>query len=1056
MKRLFSLFLAFALVFGIVPVSHAQETAEPIELTDADYAIVNEVFAQIDAMEDAPAKKNTTQTQKTDAAIQIVMASENYVEGSLERNGNSFTWWTDEGIRCIYNPYMREKYDNMQAPENPEPAGIYNAPKATKGGWPTSKQVYLIGPYYGMDDSFTEQYKNEAKSIAAAIGDTDGYTLYSGKSATIDLIADAMERGAVVIFDSHGTTDYEGSYIGLDPDGYEVYDYVSGAKYSYLCLTSKAGLTTEDYNDGATYFTDSEGLMCACVNGAAIANHMEKNSPAGLLWMAICLGMATDTMCQPMRAKGVEVVYGYSQSVTFAGDYCFEETFWDNMIAGKTVAESIRAMKSKWGSWDWSEPIASEYGWSGTGYTLSEARKYRSAFPVVVSDEDAHPGQRDKGTNYGACSEQTVKSTYTLFSQAKITANSNNTAWGGVAVSGDTITATPATGYFAQSATVTAGTAAVTQNGNVFTVNAATDCTVQINFAPKAPVTVNFIGANAASQTGYSGDAMILPVAENAEGYQFVGWIESKLAEDTKEKPNYYTDSFVPTVDTTLYALYSYEMESDGPGDYVKVTTNQTDWSGEYLIVYEDDGWILDSSLPSIDTQYNYRTVTITDGTISSAEGDPCKFTISAVSGGYSLLGANNKYISGSSGSNKLNAGTSAAANTLSIDADGNADIVSNTSHMRYNSGDHRFRYYKSSSYTGQEPVTLYKKSAKNVAIYYTTDYTAFLCNHENTHSETIDATCKEEGIKIVYCDDCGEIILEEFLPVADHSYENGVCSVCGQTQDYVDSWNLILGDRIGVNFYLALTEENAANTQVRFTLNGHSTTADAADAQIRDGKYVFGLDVSAAQMTEEITVEVLHGGKVVESGSYTVRQYAQYILSNTSGAYSAQTVGLVKAMLSYGAQAQRYFGSNVGSLADAGYEQTEFTSVPETVEKAKITGSVTGAAYYGATLLFRSNVAVRFYFTGDVSGLKFTVNGQEQKAIAKGDMSYVEIDGIVPQNLDQQITLTVTDPQGGTMIITYGPMNYMVNMSAAGSAGLQELLLKMYNYHLAAKNYTK
>ena len=131
MKRLFSLFLAFALVFGIVPVSHAQETAEPIELTDADYAIVNEVFAQIDAMEDAPAKKNTTQTQKTDAAIQIVMASENYVEGSLERNGNAFTWWTDEGIRCIYNPYMREKYDNMQAPENPEPAGIYNAPKAT-------------------------------------------------------------------------------------------------------------------------------------------------------------------------------------------------------------------------------------------------------------------------------------------------------------------------------------------------------------------------------------------------------------------------------------------------------------------------------------------------------------------------------------------------------------------------------------------------------------------------------------------------------------------------------------------------------------------------------------------------------------------------------------------------------------------------------------------------------------------------------------------------------------------------------------------------------------
>ena len=35
---------------------------------------------------------------------------------------------------------------------------------------------------------------------------------------------------------------------------------------------------------------------------------MTKNSPGGLLWMAICLGMATKTICEPLRAKGVEVV----------------------------------------------------------------------------------------------------------------------------------------------------------------------------------------------------------------------------------------------------------------------------------------------------------------------------------------------------------------------------------------------------------------------------------------------------------------------------------------------------------------------------------------------------------------------------------------------------------------------------------------------------------------------------------------------------------------------------------------------------------------------------
>ena len=232
LKRLFSLLMVLVMLGSMLPAVYADSTPaeEPEDnvtvLTDEDYAIVNDVFAQIDAMEDAPAKKNANRTQITDAAAEIVMASENYVEGSLERNGNSFTWWTDEGIRCIYNPYMREKYDQMEAPADPEPAGIYNEPKATKGGWPSGNQVYLVAPYYGIDDTFTDQYKNEAKAIASAIGDTDGYTLYSGSSVTVDNVADAIENGAVVIFDSHGTTDYDGSYVGTDPDGYEVYGHL--------------------------------------------------------------------------------------------------------------------------------------------------------------------------------------------------------------------------------------------------------------------------------------------------------------------------------------------------------------------------------------------------------------------------------------------------------------------------------------------------------------------------------------------------------------------------------------------------------------------------------------------------------------------------------------------------------------------------------------------------------------------------------------------------------------------------------------------------------------
>ena len=398
-KRVVAILLSLVLVTALLP---APMQAQAEELSQQAYTVADAVFAQIDAMEEQPARRSASQTQLTDAAAELVMASDSYVEGSLERNGDVFTWRTEQGIRCIYSPRMRKIREEMKAPENTQQDLIVNEPVATKGGTPSGNQVYLVGPYYGHDENFTDQYKKEARRIAYAIGDTDGYTLYSGMEATVDKVAEAVANGAVVIFDSHGTTDYESGY-----------DYVTGATSSYLCLTSTEGLTREDYEVGAAY--DSEG---AFVNGATIANHMDKNSPGGIVWMALCLGMATDTLCDPMRQKGVEVVYGYSQSVSFAGDYLFEETFWEEMLGGQTVAESIATMKNTWGNWDWSVEIASYYGYvsgADSGYaTINAARRDYSAFPVVVSDEDKHPGQRNKNTFYGADSLQNVQSTYYL------------------------------------------------------------------------------------------------------------------------------------------------------------------------------------------------------------------------------------------------------------------------------------------------------------------------------------------------------------------------------------------------------------------------------------------------------------------------------------------------------------------------------------------------------------------------------------------------------------------------------------------------------------------
>ena len=159
LKRLFSMLLVLAMVAAMFPVAFAAEAEETVPASvEADaYVVADALFDSIDRMENSPAKKNATQTQLTDAAAEIVKASDCYEEGSLVRNGDSFTWWTEDGIRCVYSPYLREKHKNMTAPENPLPDGIYNEPTATKGGWPSGNQVYLVAPYYGHDSSFTDQ-----------------------------------------------------------------------------------------------------------------------------------------------------------------------------------------------------------------------------------------------------------------------------------------------------------------------------------------------------------------------------------------------------------------------------------------------------------------------------------------------------------------------------------------------------------------------------------------------------------------------------------------------------------------------------------------------------------------------------------------------------------------------------------------------------------------------------------------------------------------------------------------------------------------------------------
>lgn len=319
---------------------------------------------------------------------------------------------------------------------------------------------------------------------------------------------------------------------------------------------------------------------------------------------------------------------------------------------------------------------------------------------------------------------------------------------------------------------------------------------------------------------------------------------------------------------------------------YEKVTSAPADWSGEYLIVYEAGNVAFDGSLTTLDAVSNTVSVTITNNEIEYTDAlANSKFTIAAVDGGYSIQSASGYYIGQTSNANGLKSSEDTAyPNTISLNNDGTVTIISGGAYLRYNatSGQTRFRYFKSSTYSSQKAITLYKLAENtsggdtgggtggNECQHTTTTEVAevpatcttpgttagVICANESCKAvisgcEPIDAlghdevshdaqaaTCTAVGWDAyVTCSRCDYTTYVE-KPMSDHTYENGVCTVCGAkipTYIKVDLENIKSTDTI----IIVSTNSNAS-----YALSndkGTSGAPTAVEVTITDGTITTG-----------------------------------------------------------------------------------------------------------------------------------------------------------------------------------------------------------------------
>ena len=363
-RKFLALALALIMAFAMIPVASLAENVDGLVNEAAAMRKLDNAWAALDAAEADALAQGMSRTEVINAVYTAALNLNTVDKDSFSDFTKDGFYFTVDGMYCAYNYRLRNELNTDCAPVEEGVVLTKGSGKKSALKDAESPNVFLIAPYYGHDSTFTDQYKREAQSIAEATGGE--YLLIQSTSATGPAIAENFVDKGVVIFDSHGSQ--------------------SGTS-SYLCLTTSSGITQEDYNNGWAVRSGS----AAWIDGRYIENHAPDTLSNCFVWMAICEGMKRQgqgTTGYALLRAGAGVVYGYSQSVTFVGDYMYEETFWNAMKNADdpaTVADAFNLMVEEHGACD----------------------PYGDAWPIVMSEDDPFPANPD--------SAQTVNSQWTLF-----------------------------------------------------------------------------------------------------------------------------------------------------------------------------------------------------------------------------------------------------------------------------------------------------------------------------------------------------------------------------------------------------------------------------------------------------------------------------------------------------------------------------------------------------------------------------------------------------------------------------------------------------------------
>ncbi|MBR5424897.1 MAG: InlB B-repeat-containing protein [Clostridiales bacterium] len=280
--------------------------------------------------------------------------------------------------------------------------------------------------------------------------------------------------------------------------------------------------------------------------------------------------------------------------------------------------------------------------------------------------------------------------------------------------------------------------------------------------------------------------------------------------------------------------------------------------------------------------------------------------------------------------------------------------------------------------------------------------------------------------------------------------------------------YTVSLDGDIAMNFYMELDQSvlESATAKMVFTIpNGSNTdtqtimVSEVADKPVEmNGKtyYVFKCKVAAKDMTGTITAQILDTDLEGNLYTYSVKEYASYLLSAKEGTYDAKTIRLVKALLNYGASAQMYFTVNTDNLANSelSAQDKNLSAVTAAMINKPYDPSGTtlpaGVSFEGSTLSLKSETTLSLYFKSDAK-LTFNCGSKPVQKSTQDGYQIARIREINAAELDEDRVLTVT-VNGVNYKVTYNPMTYCYNVLSDNSYGedAQNFCRALYLFHKA------